>query len=180
MEQYQIERRLMHVIDTLRMNDSYLLINDCSERSIVHRMAIYFEQVFPHYNIDCEYNRNLGDSKRLLATFPRDIDVDEYNYNRLVSPDIIVHKRNSNNNLLVVEVKKSRTCVQASLRNFDYEKLKILTSSDYGLGYKYGIYIEFTTGSGKFISPKVTFFIDGDIVPKGRNSSGYMNRWRNL
>lgn len=178
MEQYQIERRLMHVIDTLRMNDSYLLQNDCSERSIVHRLAIYLEQVFPQYNVDCEYNRNLGDKKKILSILPNDLDADEYNLNRLVSPDIIVHERNTNNNLLVVEVKKSKTHVQDSLRKFDFEKLKLFTSIEHGLGYRYGVYIELITSSPEFVKPNIVLFINGSEVLKGKNSLGYMQRWK--
>ena len=181
MKQHQIERRIMHAIDTLRMNDFYLLQNNCSERSIVHRLAIYIEQVFPEFNVDCEYNRNLSDKKRLLSVIPEGLDEDEYNRNRLVSPDIIVHKRDSNKeNLLVIEVKKSTTSVNNSLREFDYEKLRLFTSAEYGLGYRYGMYIELTTGPGKFVYPKIELFSDGRAVKKGKNSLRFINRWNSF
>ena len=66
MKLYQIKRRLNIAIDTLRVNDNYLLINDVNERSITHKLATYMEQTFGKtYDIDCEYNRNIGDSKKI-------------------------------------------------------------------------------------------------------------------
>ena len=32
------------------------LNNDASERSIVHRLAMYLQKLFPDYHVDCEYN----------------------------------------------------------------------------------------------------------------------------
>ncbi len=139
MEQYQVERRIMHAIDSLRMKDNYLLWKDCSERSIVHKFAQYLEFAFPsEYDVDCEYNRNLGDKKRLLQSFPSHFNVDKYTEERLVSPDIIIHMRDSNNNnLLVVEVKKHN--VADELRMFDHDKLRLFTSNEYGFNYKFGV-----------------------------------------
>ncbi len=45
-------------------NDSYLLQVDANERSITHRFAIYLEDEFPDYNVDCEYNRECADIKK--------------------------------------------------------------------------------------------------------------------
>ena len=58
-KQYIIERRIMHAIDSLRMNDFHLIKYDCNERAIAHRLAIYIEQIFNgEYSVDCEYNRD--------------------------------------------------------------------------------------------------------------------------
>ncbi len=45
--------------------DSYLLLNDVNERSITHRLGMYYQSIFPSWDVDCEFNKNLGDSKRI-------------------------------------------------------------------------------------------------------------------
>ena len=45
-------------------NDFYLLEFDANERSITPRFAIYLEDEFPDYNVDCEYNRECADIKK--------------------------------------------------------------------------------------------------------------------
>ncbi|WP_223814628.1 MULTISPECIES: GNAT family N-acetyltransferase [Thermoanaerobacterium] len=56
-----------------------------------------------------------------------------------VYPDIIIHKRNSNNNLLAIEVKKQYSNEKDD--KFDDQKLKKYTHGD-GFGYKYGAFIK--------------------------------------
>lgn len=94
-------REDMHLI----MNEPYC---DCvmdqfhhvGERSIVFRFAHYLQNMieqdscFADYVLDCEYNRN-GINAKTLPSFTNG-----------VYPDIIIHKRGSNDyNLLVIEVK---------------------------------------------------------------------------
>ncbi len=50
----KIKRRLNIAIDTLRVNDNYLLKNDVNERCITHKFAMYLEQTFgKKYDVDC-------------------------------------------------------------------------------------------------------------------------------
>jgi hypothetical protein len=77
-----------------------------------HRIAIYLEQEMLSYDVDCEYNRDGFDVKRLqLASCPTSADNDEA---VTVFPDIIVHRRgNNDHNLLVVEIQsfaQRRSC----------------------------------------------------------------------
>ena len=99
-------------------NDAYLLQIDASERSITHRLAIHLESEVEtwgeHWNVDCEYNRdaNADDDfykKIINATefevrYSNSIDGEHTHF---VFPDIIVHKRDTEQNLLIVEIKKS-------------------------------------------------------------------------
>lgn len=92
-------------LDKLYENDSYLILNyskdepnHVSERSIVFRFGIYFEEFvrekLPSYNLDSEYNRNKADKKFLPS------------WKSGCYPDIIIHKRGSNDdNFLVIEFK---------------------------------------------------------------------------
>ena len=67
------------------------------ERAIVFRLAHYMQNimdktpVFKGYVLDCEYNRNGTDIKKLQEN--------------CVYPDVIIHQRQNKNNLLVMEVK---------------------------------------------------------------------------
>ena len=62
------------------------------EPSVSHRIAVYLENEFPKYKVDCEYNKD-GESSKLNSE------------GKKVRPDIIVHKRGISNNLVVIEVK---------------------------------------------------------------------------
>ncbi|MGN6712894.1 hypothetical protein [Anaerocolumna jejuensis] len=173
MELYQIKRRLSLAIEVLRLNDNYLLINDVNERSISHKLATYMEQTFGKtFDIDCEYNRNIGDIKKIsilkskwdeLNNYPM-ITEDEILCEKKVFPDIIVHKRGkSDKNLLIIEVKKSTSTVS---EDYDIEKLKYYTSSTNDLNYKFGAFIKFYTAKERYKSPEIRYFCDGKEVHK--------------
>ena len=118
-DRVQIEDALNRAIGTFVECDSHLLAADANERSISHRIAIYLEQEMPGYNVDCEYNRDGFDVKRLqLAPSLTSTDNDEA---VTVFPDIIVHRRGNNDqNLLVVEMKKA-----AAGSNLTYDRQKL-------------------------------------------------------
>lgn len=102
-----VKSRLLSALETLVEKDNHLLTVDANERSITHRLAVYLEDLFPGWNVDCEYNRNLDAVKR--AGIPvRNTKTDKLNA-PTVFPDIIVHHRNSEDNLLVIEAKKETT-----------------------------------------------------------------------
>lgn len=75
--------------------DMDLLHVGVQEETLAHRLAIYIECRVKGWHVDCEYNRNLKTPKMRADGANR------------MRPDIIVHKRNSPRNLLVVEIKKS-------------------------------------------------------------------------
>ena len=175
MELYQIKIRLNTAIDTLRMNDNYLLINNVNERSITHKLATYMEQTFGKtHDVDFEYNRNVGDLKMIHMlksrrdninnhTIPNEeSEFSEIFLERTVLPDIIVHKRgNPNKILLVVEVKKSSSAIS---EDYDIEKLKCYTSPESDLNYQYGAFIKFYTSKKKYQSPEIRYFREGKEI----------------
>ena len=57
----KVLRALQRFID----NDLYLLRINANERSLSHCLAIYLQEEFPAFNVDCEYNRDGIDPKRL-------------------------------------------------------------------------------------------------------------------
>jgi hypothetical protein len=103
-----VKKKIKEAVDvslnTLIIKDKDLLVFDVNERSITHKLALYLEQHFSNWHIDCEYNRNMFDPK-VIDLYPRTVGIDDTNATT-VYPDIIVHKRGTKNNLLVIEVKK--------------------------------------------------------------------------
>lgn len=118
-------------IQKVQINDD-LLIRKKMEWATAHRFAVYLEEHFPGWNVDCEYNKvgtginskhnSIGDHKR---------------------PDIVIHKRElseKENNLLVIEIKME------SSDNSDEEKLIDFTSTpndNKPFQYQFGLKISF-------------------------------------
>ena len=130
------------IIDSLRQlyeHDIHLIKNDANERSITHRLAVYLEQhsLFHGWHIDCEYNRNQSDIKRLRRCSTAKVPTDDLNA-QTVYPDIIVHRRGTHNNLLVIEAKKS----DAESSDKDIEKLRRFQQQE-NLGYEYAYAVRF-------------------------------------
>ncbi len=100
---------------------------------------------FSSYDIDCEYNRDLGKEK--------------YLENKLIRPDIIIHKRNTNENLLAIEVKKADNAEIEC----DRIKLKKLTT-DEKFKYAFGALVILGTKANVHQSPIFEIYEDGNLV----------------
>lgn len=99
--------------------------NDIHENTFSHRIAVYLEENFNEYNVDCEYNKILGDKKVNKR-------------GEKIRPDIIVHRRdNMNCNKLIIEIKKAGTGSIEVIN--DIEKLKKSYNLNYNLGAVIGI-----------------------------------------
>lgn len=86
-----------------RENDSFLFDKDVSEWAVAHRLAAYLEGFFPEYDVDCEYNRMPGPDGEYDSKAPKKVLG-----NKKIRPDIIVHRRGSNeDNLIAIEMKKA-------------------------------------------------------------------------
>ncbi|MEZ8448322.1 hypothetical protein AB6C93_21015 [Vibrio splendidus] len=119
-------------------NDSYLLRVNANERSLTHRIGMYLQAEFSNYHVDCEYNRDDHEPKELYIGTE---DTDVYDDNAMtVYPDIIVHRRGSNDhNLLVIEFKKTSSKVNS---NKDIVKLNAYKRD---LNYTHALFIELGT-----------------------------------
>lgn len=124
-------------LSELLVNDHDLLGINANERSITFRFAMYLQQHFPDWTVDCEYNRDGTDPKRLghLEIYP-DSEDDEA---KTVFPDVIVHRRGTRQNHLVLEFKKSTSRVD---RNIDLRKLRGYKKQ---LGYEHALFVEVGT-----------------------------------
>lgn len=59
-----VKKRIEKSLNMLIRNDLFLFEIDVHERTISHRLAVYLEQEFPSWNVDCEYDRNRYDQAR--------------------------------------------------------------------------------------------------------------------
>ncbi|KTA75239.1 MULTISPECIES: hypothetical protein [Aeromonas] len=140
-----------HVIASLRQfiaRDRYLLEVNANERSLTHRIGMYLQAQFEYYDVDCEFNRDGHDPKELYIGTE---DTDVFDDNAMtVYPDVIVHRRGSNDdNLLVIEFKKSSSRVGSGK---DMTKLHAYKTD---LHYRYALFVEL--GTTRIITePEVT------------------------
>ena len=126
-----VAAKLDSCIQMFLKNDAKLLTLSAHERALTHKFAEYLANQFPGWDVDCEYDRLLEEAKRMTIR------------GELVRviPDIIIHRRNTKTNLLVIEAKKEgdRRGATADLRKLREFKKQ--------LGYRHAIFIRFRTGA---------------------------------
>lgn len=132
------ENRIREAIDLLLKHDSYLLTCDLNERSITHKFAEHLQRGFPEWHVDCEYNRDHHDPKRLDLPPRHDISSDDL-HAKTVFPDIIIHHRDTDDNFVVIEVKKSSN---PEGDEWDLRKLRAFKEQ---LGYQIAMFVRFLT-----------------------------------
>ena len=101
-----VEKLILDSLSAFRGKHIALLTHDANERSISHKLAEILQGlVGDHWHVDCEYNRDGHDPKRVqLPVAGTQSDETE---SKTVYPDIIIHKRGTGNNFIVMEIKKS-------------------------------------------------------------------------
>ena len=83
---------------------------------------------FQWADLDCEYNRNMNDPKMMRS-------------DRKIIPDLVIHRRRSNrNNLLVIEFKKKNA--ETYDKENDRNKLMYLTDQKEDFKYNFGLFVE--------------------------------------
>lgn len=146
MDSSTVFEKLTSALDRLIRQDSYLFFNNANERSLCARLAMYLQEEFSTYTVDCEYNRNITEndlikrlrSYKLLELLDKHVSADDTD-GVTVYPDIIVHKRGETDNLLIIEAKKSTSNINHQI---DKEKLKAYKQQ---LGYTFARFIVFGT-----------------------------------
>ena len=123
-----LKAKLENALGILFDKDSYLLEIDVHERTITHRLAMYLQNEFVDWNVDCEYNR-LGQRQ------PKAIPSQDTSY-----PDIIIHHRNQQDNLLVIEAKSIHSDDHSDTH--DKNKIKAYIKDD-DYRYQFGLWICF-------------------------------------
>ncbi|MBI4480164.1 MAG: hypothetical protein HY651_09095 [Acidobacteria bacterium] len=149
-----IESRVRRSLALLLKHDKFLLEVDVNERSITHKLAEYLQAEFPEWHVDCEYNRRGALPKRLQIAADTPVRADDTEA-QTVYPDIIVHRRNTDENLLVIEVKKSSNCNRAA---WDRQKLEAFKEAD-DYSYDYAVFLKFETRSGQELGVSELLFL---------------------
>jgi hypothetical protein len=158
MDDNNIRLGILAAMGMFMSQDEWLIINDLSEQSMTHKMAIYLQDYFSDFDVDCEYNgdidnENARKSIRILKDELKanglikesDLNLWPDFVERTVYPDIIIHRRGTNDfNLCVIEVKKSTSSVSYE---YDFIKLRAYTAEYNHLNYSLGVFIEIVTGS---------------------------------
>jgi hypothetical protein len=102
----EITKLVESAVSRLVEEQPALLELDVTERALSHHLALYLAQsVPPPFDVDVEYNRHGAEPKRLRL--PRRKALDRELRATTVFPDILIHRRNTDDaNLLVLELKK--------------------------------------------------------------------------
>jgi hypothetical protein len=133
--EYEIQQRVIAAICRVYRHDRDLLKVEVNERTITHKLAEYLQDEFPEWHVDCEYNRWHDQIKRLPIDYTGEVRQDDTEA-RTVFPDIIVHRRFTDYNLLVIEVKKTG----GSEDIYDIGKLRAFTQ-DPLYRYRLGLFL---------------------------------------
>lgn len=131
--------RLKLALSLLGYEDVHLFRVDSSERSLSGRLACHLQNVFEELHVDVEYNRHGRSPKQLSLSEECANKKDEQGLS-LVYPDIIVHRRGSDDfNLLAIEVKKSSN---SRGRECDDTRIHAYRTQ---LGYRHAVRVELET-----------------------------------
>jgi hypothetical protein len=134
-----VHDKVLGVLNIFFNLDSYLLNNNLNERTISHKLGCYLSYDFSGWDVDCEYNRNHDNIKRL--DFSVEQVASDDTTGKTVFPDIIIHRRATDENLLVIEIKKD------ALQEDQEKDLNKIAKFIEQLSYKYGLFINFRTGN---------------------------------
>lgn len=118
-----VARAVLAALEGFLHSDAPLLARDVNERTITGSLARHLGPHFQDWDVDCEYNRDGHQVKRANG--------------RIVVPDIIVHRRGTPENLLVVEVKKS-----TSVASDDEDLVKLQDFKRLGLAYRNALFVK--------------------------------------
>jgi hypothetical protein len=166
--------RIDSAIHKLIEEEFDILKRGLNELNLNAHLAKYLMPLFGQYDVDPEYNGDIfkpNDRKALNIARNRMVKIgikpNEVN-NYQLTPDIIIHKRNSNEqNLVVLEIKKDSNSQKN--KDFDLLKLEHLTIDYLGNHYNYrlGVALIFGTqnNAGRY---EIKYFQNG--MPTGRNS----------
>ena len=142
-----VDARLQVALEALEVNDGFLLEHAVGERCIAAKLAVYLGGVFPSHDVDVEYNKHGVDPKVLDVDLPDGTQLKD----QLVIPDVVVHRRGSDNhNVLVIEMKKNGSSEEAV--RYDRAKLRAFKGH---LGYQFGALIQIDTGRGRTGEPEI-------------------------
>lgn len=156
-----IKTIVRNCLDKLYNDDSILFERNnrkgVCERSLVFRFAYYLQLKFKDYYVDCDFNSSYNGNKDRNGKPIRNKDG---TYTKRFI-DIIIHKRDKDNNLVCFEIKKWNNVNKENIKK-DKSNLRYLTTK---YGYKYGFHIII---HNKYqTKTKCSIFKNGEVVEKG-------------
>lgn len=126
----QVKGVMQEALHDLYLNDGVLMQDKAHERAITHKLAEHLQKRLPGWTVDCEYNRWWRSSQephsKVLRTVCSCQRGEGEQPERPIFPDILVHHRRSDDNLLVVEAK---TTWSESNDGHDVCKVRAFTES---------------------------------------------------
>lgn len=158
--------------------ECYLIKNKIHEQSIAYKIAYNLEKYLTHrdttnqdnLSLDVEYNKafkrqeQTNDLKRSNCSEKFDKCKDcilkstVCNGKNYFRPDIIIHSRGTDNNILIIECKKAQTTNGKKVKN-DFNKIKAFTCEKGNFKYKIGVSIVFNK-----THPIFTCFTSNDTI----------------
>ena len=139
-----IKRKIESALRMLLKNDHFLLFDDASEWAICHKFAEYLQNQLMGWHVDFDYNRD----KYAIKTW-RD---------GIIRPDVIVHIRNTDTNLLIIQAKKSNNRDHLEENK---EQLRWFTLQKEKYKYQFGALVIFYVDGDFRKLPDVTYFQNG-------------------
>lgn len=146
----EIINKFFVALNQLFKNDAFLLDTEVHERSTAHKLAEYLQQQFLDWHVDCEYSKK-GLDQKILDNIR---GCDEQRKTNRVYPDIIIHRRNCKDNLLVIEMKLERL---SKINECDNKKLIEFTKKEGEYAYQLGLFI----GFAKLDEPQIVWYKNG-------------------
>lgn len=129
----ELKEIVQSAVEKLKTDHFFILDrrNDVTELVVSTHLSSILASYFDSYNVDAEWNRMRNEHGGYV---PKRLNVPD---DKLVQPDIIVHKRGNNqDNLLVIEIKMTW---KNQKKEFDFLKIEAYKSE---LNYNYGLYLE--------------------------------------
>lgn len=152
LEHHEPGRAIAAALDRLMEFDAHLLQVDVNERTLTHRFAVYLQEQLRDWHVDCEYNRNGPDPKRLILHDLQPAADDTIG--QTVFPDVIVHMRDTPQNYVVIEFKKTSSRIPDRV---DLHKLQAF-KHDVRLRYEYALFVVLQVGPQPGVSR--VFWVD--------------------
>ena len=146
MDLQKIKEKVIIALQCFYANDAYLIDKNVHERALTFRLGMYLQILFSSWDVDCEYNKNYQTAHNNKLLSKRCDKEPKFNCKDCgdhrkctVFPDIIIHKRGTSENQLVIETKCNANKTQ---KNNDLKKLQAYLNEP-TLHYKYGVFIDF-------------------------------------
>ncbi|GHA84359.1 hypothetical protein [Modicisalibacter luteus] len=132
-------QHLDSAVQQLVEKDRFILQESVNERAVTFRLAIYLQERFPDWHVDCEYNcwETSCRAMRQMITATNAAATEA----RTIYPDIVIHQRGTSRNLAAIEIAKS------SSRFGKHQDLKKLRAYKTQMQYQHAVLLNIGVGS---------------------------------